>query len=323
MGQFMEFAKAMGIERRYSGDRYNLTDESVMTSISLQEAMLYCWWFSDEEGIPEREQCYVTGRGGEGGNPETVDGFLSKTGYRLPTEAEWEYACRAGTETSRYYGRAEELLPRYGWFLANQESFSRVPGLLRPNGYGLFDMLGNGAEWCQERYQTEYRSDPFGERIIGDAPELRELPPRGNWAVCRGGSFLHPNYQLRSAYRDPVQYRRLPGVSFRIVRTFASLNNIPIPRRTMNQPNNINSRDVGDGKGQHGSSGDCPTQGHVVFRWNGSRFVMEENNCNAGYVPSAPPVPSSSQIGSIEVFDEFRAIICCESGPGSSSSSSS
>ena len=80
---------------------------------------------------------------------------LQRTGYRLPTEAEWEYACRAGAMTSRYYGLSEELLGQYAWYLTNTLGDRARPcGSLLPNDLGLFDMLGNVYEWCNGRYEA-------------------------------------------------------------------------------------------------------------------------------------------------------------------------
>ena len=75
---------------------------------------------------------------------------LERTGYRLPTEAEWEYACRSGTITSRYYGHSIDLLGAYARYQANSHEHAWSCGSLLPNDLGLFDMLGNEFEWCQD-----------------------------------------------------------------------------------------------------------------------------------------------------------------------------
>src|SRR5205823_2050413 len=113
-------------------------------------AALYCRWLSEQEGVPEDQMCFPPA-------DRMRDGFrlpanyLSRTGYRLPTEAEWEYACRAGAATSRFYGSSEELLGRYGWYGATSQVRTHPVGLLKPNDFGLFDMHGNVWQWCQER----------------------------------------------------------------------------------------------------------------------------------------------------------------------------
>ena len=69
--------------------------------------------------------------------------YLKRTGYRLPTEAELEYAGRAGAVTSRYFGDDDKMLPRYAWFIKNSDGQTHPGGMLLPNEFGLFDVLGN------------------------------------------------------------------------------------------------------------------------------------------------------------------------------------
>jgi hypothetical protein len=78
--------------------------------------------------------------------------YLSLTGYRLATEAEMEYATRAGALTSRYYGETEELLTKYAWYFKNSLEKTWPVGNLKPNDLGWFDAHGNVYAWCQERY---------------------------------------------------------------------------------------------------------------------------------------------------------------------------
>jgi len=76
--------------------------------------------------------------------------YRQRTGYRLPTEAEWEYACRAGSGTGWSMGDGEDLLPKYAWYFVNSSSRSHTVGSLRPIDRGLFDMHGNALQWCQD-----------------------------------------------------------------------------------------------------------------------------------------------------------------------------
>jgi formylglycine-generating enzyme required for sulfatase activity len=117
------------------------------------EAAQYCNWLSQREGIPEEEWCYpVLDQIKEG--MELPRDYLHRTGYRMPTEAEWEYACRAGATTSRFFGSSEELLPECAWYTGT--TFNERPwpgGQLKPNDLGLFDILGSVWEWGQDWYK--------------------------------------------------------------------------------------------------------------------------------------------------------------------------
>src|SRR5262249_58478902 len=88
--------------------------------------------------------------------------YLSRTGYRLPSEAEWEYACRAGTRTSRFYGSSEEMLAQHAWYNTNAEDRTWPGGQKKPNGFGVFDALGDAYEWCQEAGK-DYERGPGGK----------------------------------------------------------------------------------------------------------------------------------------------------------------
>ena len=90
---------------------------------------------------------------------------LKRKGYRLPTEAEWEYACRAGAITSRYHGLSLDLLAKYARYAGNSAEHAWPGGSLLPNDLGLFDMLGNVYEWCDE---TNYAYATAGNRAITD-----------------------------------------------------------------------------------------------------------------------------------------------------------
>jgi formylglycine-generating enzyme required for sulfatase activity len=116
--------------------------------------------------------------------------------YRLPTEAEWEYACRAGTTTAYSFGDDPKDLDKFGWFVDNSDEKSHKIGLKKPNPWGLYDMHGNVAEWVADQYVPDYF-----ERLKGAAinPFVRPDPlyPRST----RGGSWNDDPEALRSARR--------------------------------------------------------------------------------------------------------------------------
>jgi serine/threonine protein kinase/formylglycine-generating enzyme required for sulfatase activity len=175
---------------------YVRTDDCPMTGMNWMEAAAYCNWLSEQEGINKDQWCYVTD--GSGRVIGVKDKYLHLTGYRLPTEAEWEYACRAGAVTSRYYGEGEELLGKYGWHLKYTPDRVQPSGQLKPNDLGLFDMHGNVCVWCQDIYWP-YPAAQAGQ-IYVDAEELDKKDVISTRAV-RGGSFYFTPRNLRCGYR--------------------------------------------------------------------------------------------------------------------------
>ncbi|MFT4551355.1 MAG: sulfatase activating formylglycine-generating enzyme [Verrucomicrobiales bacterium] len=232
VAQFVRFAKAMNDEKikktdvepgadPWDGlDAKHPSPTSAMCGISLKEAALFCWWLSREEGLAD-EQCYLfEGEEYKDGNPVLVEGYLNKGGYRLPTEAEWELACRGGTTSARHFGTSPDLLSKYAWHLDGSGGSSRPVGSLCPNPFGLFDTLGNVTEWCQDRYWKSYRPDRAGSKFeIEEVWRTRVPLPDGNAYCYRGGSFLHPRRYVRSAWRNSTNYPNHPFTGFRIART--------------------------------------------------------------------------------------------------------
>jgi len=129
------------------------------------------------------------------------------TGYRLPTEAQWEYACRAGTTTAYNTTIADNI----GWYKSNSGEKTHQVGLKPANAFGLHDMHGNVSEWCWDWFKGSYYSssptnDPMGETT-------------GSNRVSRGGNWLNNADNLRSAYRESSPpYDGGSGVGFRLVR---------------------------------------------------------------------------------------------------------
>src|SRR6185437_6700141 len=123
-----------------------------------------------------------------------------KTGkiYRLPTEAEWEYACRAGTATAYSFGDDPEQIGDYAWYVENAEKPQPI-GKKKPNPWGLYDMHGNVAEWCLDRYAPDIYST-FAKAGTVKGPVVLPTPAEYPY-VARGGSWDFDADQLRSAAR--------------------------------------------------------------------------------------------------------------------------
>ena len=163
--------------------------------VSWYDAVEFCNKLSEKEGL---QTVYtISGRTPAAGYPiidaaVTADG--SKDGYRLPTEAQWEYACRAGTKTAWYSGETDNNLGDYAWYNANSGNMTHEAGKKTPNAWGLYDMHGNVLEWCWDWYKAypypaEAQTDPEGASV-------------GSGRVFRGGSWDAPAWHARSAYRD-------------------------------------------------------------------------------------------------------------------------
>lgn len=166
------------------------------------EAVEYCRWLSQQAGLEESQQSYAT--------VEEMDALhairepspeaawaprnwairLNRSGFRLPTEAEWELACRAGVRTTYAFGSDSNLLPHYAWTSQNCKQV-QPPKMRRPGLNGLFDMHGNLWEWCHDwhsPYAADGAVDPLG-------------PEAGTIRINRGGSWDHDAANCRASIR--------------------------------------------------------------------------------------------------------------------------
>ena len=130
--------------------------------------------------------------------------------YRLPTEAEWEYACRAGTTTRYYFGDNDNQLGDYAWYDENSNDTTHPVGQKKPNGWGLYDMSGNVWEWCEDNWHGNY----IGAPDDGSA----WLDNDNDYLIVRGGSWFDSPSYCRSAFRDYFNRRDLDfDFGFRVV----------------------------------------------------------------------------------------------------------
>ncbi len=184
--------------RRYKMNAYAANDSMPIILMNWMDAAEFCNDMSMRFGLSKCYEEYFW----------TCD--FSKNGFRLPTEAEWEYACRAGTSSEFYTGNSEMDLSRAGWYRGNSLEKLHPVGLKQPNAFGLYDMTGNVFEWC---------NDWFGIYAGPDSVKDPSGPKNGSNRVLRGGSWYNNSFACRSSYRvfgDP-ENRRL-YVGFRVVR---------------------------------------------------------------------------------------------------------
>ncbi len=163
---------------------YAVTDESPVSQVTWNDACAFCNWLSEQE---KRTPCY---------RPDGSGSWIvvaKSNGYRLPSEAQWEYACRAGTTTQYSFGDDYQELREYGWFNKNSNGRAMPVGLKPGNAFGLHDMHGNLWEWCQDFwdekwYEKSPRNDP-------------NSPDSGSIRVLRGGYWYNNASNCRSACR--------------------------------------------------------------------------------------------------------------------------
>ena len=178
-------------------------DSLPVENVSWYDAAAYCNRLSRKEGL---DTCYTWS-----GTDYSCD--FTANGYRLPTEAEWEYACRAGTRTDYHTGNGDWALDLAGWHVGNSGRETHPVGSKQPNAFGLYDMHGNVLEWCWDWYSSNYytsnpATDPRG-------------PATGSVRVLRGGMWAIGASNCRSAYRDcdpPVFRYNYCG--FRVARSY-------------------------------------------------------------------------------------------------------
>jgi len=164
-------------------------DKNPVEQVRWSDAVKFCNARSLKEGL---QPCY---------DLQTWQCNFDANGYRLPTEAQWEYACRAGTKTMYFFGNDSSKLTDYAWLDENSGGKPRPVGQKQPNPWGLYDMVGNVWEWCNDFYKVDYYQESPEEDPKG--------PDVGETKVVRGGAWKFSADSCRSGYR----YNEDPGYS--------------------------------------------------------------------------------------------------------------
>ena len=176
--------------------------------VTWYDAVAYCNWLSEKEGLTP---CY-SGKG------RATECEFSANGYRLPTEAEWEYAARGGQKSQGYRYAGSDNPDDVAWYIGNSGGQTHPVGQKQPNELGLYDMSGNLFEWCWDWYGEDYyasspSSDPTGP------PAPRTTIPWELNRVRRSGSWRENSDTIRTTYRS-IDYASYVGDNgFRLVRT--------------------------------------------------------------------------------------------------------
>ncbi|HQR08280.1 MAG TPA: SUMF1/EgtB/PvdO family nonheme iron enzyme, partial [Gemmatales bacterium] len=218
--QFLRFRKDHNFYEEHAP-----TSNCPVNSVSWYDAVEYCNWLSEKDGIPKDQWCYLPNNAGKYAvGMKMAPNYLTLTGYRLPTEAEWEYACKAKADSAYSFGESVDVLGSYAWYKTNSLSKTHPVGSLKPNDLGLSDMYGNAFEWTQ----TAHREYPKKGQVLDDIEEVLEIKPDES-RILRGGScFLElTGWSLEPFYNEPSNSIRSNG--FRPSRTLPFVSNRMTP----------------------------------------------------------------------------------------------
>jgi formylglycine-generating enzyme required for sulfatase activity len=175
--------------------------------VSWYDAVAYCNWLNEQENIPKHQWLYEANEEGEyAAGMKILADYRDRIGYRLPTEFEWEFVCRAGTESTYAFGDVTELLPSYAWI----GEHSGTVGVKKPNALGVFDMHGNASEWTG-----------ILEGFVGSSVSVERRIINDDSCTLRGGSWRASPSNTRTAFRRPGKRTdRKSTLGFRLAKTY-------------------------------------------------------------------------------------------------------
>jgi formylglycine-generating enzyme required for sulfatase activity len=181
---------------------YAVVDDSPVTQVTWNDAVTFCKWLSEQEKLTP---CYERGAG---------DGWsllATGQGYRLPTEAEWEYACQAGSTDEPTAADGLAWLDQHAWYSKNRNGGPQPVASKLPNGFGLYDTRGNVMEWCQDWYGAD--------DYLQSLPNDPRGPSSGDHRVQRGGAWNYDSVHCHSGFRTHCSpSERMDHRGFRVVR---------------------------------------------------------------------------------------------------------